>query len=176
MATNDRRGLVLVMTGHGKGKTTAVVGLALRAAGNGLSVAFFQFLKGTWNYGELEVLAGVPRIDVERMRAGYSWEPNRLEEDRALAAAAWKKARAAVLSRDHDLVILDDVNYVVHYRLLALQELLDLIRRKPSRVHLALTGRSAAPEVIEAADEVTEMADLKHHFRAGILAQPGIEF
>lgn len=176
MAAEDRRGLVLVMTGRGKGKTTAAVGQVIRAAGNGLAVKYYQFLKGTWNYGELDVLRSIPNLEVERMKTGYSWEPDRLDEDRSLAAAMWKSARTAVLSREYDLVVLDDVNYLVHYRLLSVSEVLDLLRRRPSRVHLVLTGRSASPEILEAADQITEMTDVKHHFRAGVLAQPGIEY
>ena len=110
------------------------------------------------------------------MQTGYSWEPGRHEEDRVLAGEAWARAREAILSGEYDLIVLDDIHHATHYRLLPLAEIVTAMRRRPAHVHLVLTGRNAPLQVLEAADQVTEMQDVKHHFRNGVLAQPGIEY
>lgn len=173
-----RRGLVIVHTGDGKGKTTAALGLALRAAGQGQRVAMVQFLKGTWTYGELRAPEFLPDFEIVPMGRGFL-DPGRSEpspEDVALARDALRAGRERLLSGNRDMVILDEVNYAVDYGLLAVEDVLALIRDKPPEVHLVLTGRNVRPEVVAAADLVTEMREVKHPFRQGIPAQRGIEF
>jgi len=173
-----RRGLVIVHTGNGKGKTTAALGLALRAVGQGLTVAMVQFIKGSWKYGELRAPEFLPGFEIQPMGRGFvdlgNAEPH--PEDVALARETFAAAREKVVSGRYDMVILDEVNYAVSYGLLDVESVLGLIREKPAPVHLVLTGRDARPEVVEAADLVTEMREVKHAFRQGVKAQKGIEF
>jgi len=173
-----RRGLVIVHTGNGKGKTTAALGLALRAVGQGLKVAMVQFIKGSWKYGELRAPEFLPGFEIQPMGRGFvdlgSARPD--PEDVALAQETFVAARDKVLGGQYDMVILDEVNYAVSYGLLDVGSVLELIREKPVEVHLVLTGRDARPEVVEAADLVTEMREVKHAFRKGVKAQKGIEF
>lgn len=173
-----RQGLVIVHTGNGKGKTTAALGLALRACGQGYKVAMVQFIKGSWKYGELKAPEFLPGFEIHPMGRGFlalgGAEPH--PEDLALAAATFAAGREKVLSGAYDMVILDEVNYAVDYGLVPVEQVLDLIREKPATVHLVLTGRNARPAVIEAADLVTEMREIKHPFQKGIKAQRGVEF
>jgi len=173
-----RRGLVIVHTGNGKGKTTAALGLALRAVGQGLKVSVVQFIKGSWKYGELRAPEFLPGFEIQAMGRGFvdpgSAEPH--PEDLALARETFAAARDKVVSGRYDLVILDEVNYAVRFGLLGVESVLQLIREKPPQVHLVLTGRDARPEVVEAADLVTEMREVKHPFASGVKAQRGIEF
>ncbi len=173
-----KKGLVIVHTGSGKGKTTAALGLALRAVGQGLRVAMVQFIKGSWKYGELKAPEFLPGFEIHPMGRGFidlgNSEPN--PEDVALARETFRVAREKVLSGEYGMVILDEVNYAVGYGLIAVEEVLGLIREKPEAVHLVLTGRGARPEVVEAADLVTEMREVKHPFQKGIKAQKGVEF
>ncbi len=173
-----RQGLVIVHTGNGKGKTTAALGLALRAVGQGLKVFMVQFIKGSWKYGELRAPEFLPGFEIRPMGRGFvdlgNPEPN--PEDVALARETFAAAREKVLSGAYDLVILDEVNYAVTYGLVELGSVLELIREKPPGVHLVLTGRDARPELVEEADLVTEMREVKHPFHKGVKAQKGIEF
>jgi len=173
-----RKGLVIVHTGPGKGKTTAALGLALRAVGQGMRVAMVQFIKGSWKYGELKAPEFLPGFEIQPMGRGFVnlGAPTPDPEDVALARQSLEAAREKVMSGRYDLVILDEINYAVDYGLVPVEEVLRLIRDKPEPVHLVLTGRNARPEVVEAADLVTEMREVKHPFRAGIKAQKGIEF
>jgi cob(I)alamin adenosyltransferase len=174
----DRKGLVIVHTGNGKGKTTAALGLALRAVGQGVKVCMVQFIKGSWKYGELEAPKYLPGFEIHPMGRGFvdlgAKEPN--PEDVALARQTLAAAREKVLSGKYGMVILDEVNYALGYGLVDVEDVLGLIRDKPPELHLVLTGRDARPEVIEAADLVTEMREIKHPFRQGIKAQRGVEF
>ncbi len=170
------RGLVIVNTGSGKGKTTAALGAALRAAGTGMQVCIIQFLKGSWKYGELESLKKIPEIEIHQMGTGFTWEKENLDEDRKLARAAWEKCREAVLSGRYGMVIFDEINYVLGYGLLDEDEVIEFLRQRPEGVHLILTGRNAPERVQEIADMVTEMREVKHHFKKGVKAQKGIEF
>ena len=173
------RGLVIVHTGNGKGKTTAALGLALRAVGQGMRVAMIQFIKGSWRTGEQAAakLLGeqfelhTMGLGFTRRHPGYSKEKNQAAAARALAAA-----REKLTSGAYDLVILDEINYAIEYDLIQVGEVLDLIAAKPPAVHLVLTGRHARPEVIERADLVTEMQAVKHPFTEGGIARRGIEF
>jgi len=173
------RGLLLVLTGNGKGKTTAALGTALRAAGYGFKVAIIQFIKGTWHYGELDALKRLPQIELHRSGAGfYKIMGDDLPEEvhRKAAAEGLALARQKLTSGRYRLVILDEVNNAVQTGLLSLEDLLGLIDDRPRDVDLMLTGRDAAPEVVERADLVTEMKEIKHPFQQGILAKKGIDY
>ena len=170
------RGCVQVYTGNGKGKTTAALGLAFRALGRGLRVCFFQFVKGSGVYGEhllAEKLAPLMTM-IRYGRPGWVNTKN-TTADRQTAQEALEQARQLLVSGDYDLVILDEINVAIAYGLIDVEQALELIRLKPERVELVLTGRNAHEQVIEAADLVTEMRDIKHYYRAGVPARTGIE-
>src|SRR5579863_9184055 len=177
--TSSRTGLLLINTGPGKGKTTAAMGTALRAVGNGMRVLMLQFLKGSWHYGELDaVQAFGANFILKQMGRGFvkvgGAETN--PEDIRLVEAAWAESAAAILSGDWDLVVLDEINYAIGYKMLAPEAVADVLRRKPEMTHVILTGRNAHPILVELADTVTEMREVKHAYQKGILAQRGIEF
>jgi cob(I)alamin adenosyltransferase len=171
-----KKGLILVNTGNGKGKTTSALGSAIRAAGNGLRVCVIQFMKGAIQSGERETIKLLPNIEIHAMGTGFSWTKDSWDEDKALARNAWEKSKEAIHSGRFDLVVLDEINYVLDYDLLALQDVIYSLRNKPEHVCIFLTGRKAKQEIIELADMVTEMKEIKHHFNSGIKAQKGIEF
>lgn len=170
-------GLTQVYTGNGKGKTTAALGLALRAAGHRLRVLMIQFLKGGIPYGELRAARKLsPYLTILPMgREDFVDKKNPLPQDVRLAKRGWKLAKQAVQSREYQVVILDEVNVAVDYGLVSEKELLALIRNKPQDVELVLTGRSAKANIIKAADLVTEMKEKKHYYRKGIESRIGIE-
>ncbi len=174
-AHRERRGLVLVHTGDGKGKTTAALGLALRAAGHGMTVHVVQFIKGSREAGELAALARIPEITVERAGEGFTWEVRSDARQRELAAWGLERARAALAS-GVDLLVLDEINVVLAKGFLPVAALLDLLDSRDPEVHVCCTGRRAPPELVEAADLVTEMRLVRHPFRQGVRAQPGVEF
>lgn len=171
-----RRGLVQVYTGPGKGKTTAALGLALRAVGQGLRVHIVQLMKGV-EYGELRSLARIPEISIAQF-GGDRWvDPKDIrEEDCEQARAGLAHARQVMLGGQCDLLILDEVNVAMSYKLLPVGAVLALLREKPPSVEVVLTGRGAPPAIVEAADLVTRMVDVKHPYREGIPARRGIEF
>jgi cob(I)alamin adenosyltransferase len=177
--TESRRGLLLINTGPGKGKTTAALGTALRAVGNGMRVLMLQFLKGSWHYGELDAL--VPfgsNFVLKQMGRGFvkvggaETDP----EDILLVQAAWEEARQAIFSGDWDMVVLDEINYAIGYGMLDPAAVVEALRTRPEMVHVILTGRNAHPLLVELADTVTEMREVKHAYQQGILAQRGIEY
>lgn len=177
----ERQGLVIVHTGDGKGKTTAALGLALRAWGSGLRVLILQFIKGGQKYGELaavEALKGVrDTIEVRQCGLGFTRRDEaRKAEHIAAAKDAARAAEQEIVSGAWDLIILDEINYAVKFGLLETEDVLRLVRKKPQELHLVLTGRDASPQLIAAADLVTEMKLVKHPFQEGIKAQKGIEF
>ncbi len=177
----ERHGLTVVYTGDGKGKTTAAVGLTVRAVGNGMRVFFLQFIKGQWKSGEREILRSLPGVDLEVTGRGFTIEglrnPNIPMEDHAAAAAhGWQVAQHIVHSGGYDVVVLDEVLGAVTAGLVPLDELLELVRTRPNEVHLVLTGRGAPGELIEIADLVSNVQPIKHPFDRGIKAQRGIEF
>ncbi len=178
MSKAKRHGLIIVNTGNGKGKTTAALGTAFRAAGQGFNIIMIQFIKGSWKYGELEAAKKFPNFTIEPMGKGFvklgATEPD--AADIELAARTWERCAAAILSQEYDLVICDEINYAISYRLLPVAEVVAVLKRKPSTVHVILTGRDAKPEIIAAADLVTEMREIKHPYQQGITAQRGIEF
>ncbi|SFG99023.1 cob(I)yrinic acid a,c-diamide adenosyltransferase [Desulfotomaculum arcticum] len=175
----ETKGLVLVFTGNGKGKTTAALGMALRAWGQEMKVLVLQFIKGGWKYGELIAAEKLgPNFEMRQMGEGFIKDTggNGLEAHRAAAQKALVQAAQAVRAGEHDLVILDEINYALSYGLVDLKDVLEIIKSKPPEMHLVLTGRNVADEVVELADLVTEMREIKHPFAAGIPAQKGIEF
>ena len=175
------QGLVMVHTGNGKGKTTAALGLSLRAWGDGLRVLILQFIKGSWKYGELEALRALGeidgRIEVRRCGKGFSRrDAAHQEEHKQAAEKAHQEAVDEIQSGRWDLIVLDEINYAVKFGLLEIAQVLALLDQKPPALHLLLTGRDAAPELVERADLVTEMKLIKHPYQKGIKAQKGIEF
>jgi cob(I)alamin adenosyltransferase len=180
-AKPPRQGLTIVYTGNGKGKTTAAVGLTVRAVGNGYRVLFLQFIKGQWKSGEREVLQSLPNVDLQVTGRGFTIarlrSPNiPMEEHAAAATVGWQAAQRLVREGGYDMVVLDEVLGAVGAGLVSLDELLDLVRTKPKALHLVLTGRGAPPALIDAADLVSEVQPVKHPFQKGIKAQRGIEF
>ena len=173
----DERGLVIVHTGKGKGKTTAAMGMALRCAGHGLKVGIVQFVKGGWTTGERAALETFGDLVVfKTMGEGFTWET----QDRARDIAAAEKALAAAAEMIRDpayrMVILDELNIVLRYDYLPVDAVLRLLDEKPESTHVVITGRNARPEILERADLVTEMTLVKHPFSAGVKAQPGVDF
>ena len=174
----EKTGLVIVHTGDGKGKTTAALGLAMRAWGDGLRILILQFIKGGWKYGELAAIAQLgERIEVHQCGHGFTQQAGSdAVRDQEAAAAALQRAREAMKSGRWDMLILDEINYAVKFGLLDETDILQRVDEKPPEMHLVLTGRDARPSVIEAADLVTEMRLIKHPYQKGIKAQKGIEF
>lgn len=170
----ERRGLTIVYTGDGKGKTTAALGLAIRAWGAGLKVLILQFIKGRRRSGELAALDALG-IDVRQLGLGFITQENFAEQKKS-ARAAVDLARREILSGAWDLIVLDEINYAVKFGLLSAAELLELTTLRPPQMHLVFTGRDALSELIDAADLVTEMKLVKHPFQQGVAAQAGIEF
>ena len=174
------RGLVIVYTGPGKGKTTAALGTAFRAVGQGLRVLMVQFIKGSWHYGELDAakMLGDDRFQILPMGRGFVKvgveKPD--PEDVRLVRAAWDFASSKLLSGQYDLVILDEINYAISYKMLDAKEVAEKLRERPEMVHVILTGRNAHASIVDAADLVTEMREVKHPYQKGILAQRGIEY
>ena len=170
------RGLIQVYTGDGKGKTTAAFGLALRAVGRGLKVCVVQFIKGGFDYGELYSSKHLPNLHLEAYGLGRFILGSPSEEDYEQARKALEKARDAVMSGEYDIVILDEVNLALHLKLISLSDVLDILRGKPENVEVVLTGRKAPKELLEAANLVTEMREVKHPYREGVQARRGIEY
>ena len=177
-----RKGLLLVHTGEGKGKTTAAIGLAVRAWGDGFRILILQFIKGSWKYGELSTLKALAEIDgrIEIRPTGIGFTRNASSEEMAVhrekARTALQEALTEMTSGQWDMIILDEINYALNFGLLEEQEVLELLSQKPTDLHLVLTGRNALPAIIDCADLVTEMRLIKHPFQKGIRAQKGIEF
>ena len=176
----NRKGLIIVLTGPGKGKTTAALGTALRAVGQGLKVLMVQFIKGSWHYGELDAakLLGEERVKILPMGRGFvkvgAEKPH--PEDVRMVEEAWQFARGEILSGRYDLVILDEINYAISYKMLAPEPVVETLKNRPENVHVILTGRNAHPALLEVADMVTEMREVKHPYQKGVLAQRGIEY
>lgn len=174
-----RKGLIIVNTGPGKGKTTAAMGTALRAVGNGMKVLMLQFLKGSWHYGELDAVKAFGENFVMKQLGrgfvkvgGAETDP----EDIRMVEEAWAEAERAISSGEWDLVVLDEINYAISYKMLDPEKVAAVLRKKPDMVHVILTGRSAHPTIIDLADTVTEMKQVKHAYEKGVMAQRGIEY
>jgi cob(I)alamin adenosyltransferase len=171
------KGLLIVHTGPGKGKSTAAFGLALRMLGRGHRVAVVQFIKGAWHTAERDALAAFgDRLVWHTMGEGFTWETQDLARDIAAAGRAWDKARELMADQSFGLVILDELNIALRYDYLDLAAVVATLGGRRKGLHVVVTGRNAKPELIAAADLVTEMTLIKHHFAAGVKAQPGIEF
>jgi len=178
LATKTKeKGLLIVHTGKGKGKTTAAMGLAMRAVGNGMKVGIVQFVKGVWNTGEREVLKRFPELCVMKaMGEGFTWDTQDRRRDIAAAQQAWQAAQAMMADPTFHMVILDELNIVLRYDYLDLDTVVAALRDRRPGLHVVVTGRNAKEPLLEIADLVTEMTEIRHHFRAGVKAQTGIEF
>ncbi|MDA8232076.1 MAG: cob(I)yrinic acid a,c-diamide adenosyltransferase [Magnetospirillum sp.] len=171
------RGLVIVHTGAGKGKSTAAFGMVLRCVGHGMKAGVVQFIKGAWDTAERRVLGNFGELVTFRaMGEGFTWETQDRARDVAAAERAWEIARAMLADPAYGMVVLDEINVALRYEYVAWPAVLAAIRARPEGQHVVLTGRNAAPALIEAADLVTEMSMVKHPFKEGVKAQPGVEF
>ena len=173
----EEKGLLIVHTGKGKGKSTAAFGMVFRALGHGFRIGVVQFVKGAWGTGERDILERFPeQVTIKAMGEGFTWDVADRQRDIAAARAAWDEARRMIADPDYDMVLLDELNIVLRYDYLPLDEVLAVLAGKRHDLHVIVTGRNAKDELIEIADLVTEMTEIKHPFRAGIKAQKGIEF
>ncbi|MEX3009935.1 cob(I)yrinic acid a,c-diamide adenosyltransferase [Hoeflea sp. TYP-13] len=171
------KGLTIVHTGKGKGKSTAAFGMIFRAIGNDMKVGVVQFVKGKWGTGERKVLDAFPdQVTLATMGEGFTWETQDRQRDIDAARQAWERAKEMILDDEHDLVLCDELNIVLRYDYLPIDEIIETLRQKPEMKHVIITGRNAKDELIEFADLVTEMEMIKHPFRSGVKAQVGIEF
>ncbi len=172
-----KKGLLLVNTGNGKGKTTAALGLAMRALGHGLKVCVIQFIKGSWKYGELSAAKRFEGLlDFHVMGKGFTWESENLDADKQIAQEAWQFAKQTLNSDDYALVILDELTYLMKYGFVEETDIIAGLVNKRPNLHVVVTGRDASSALIDAADLVTEMVAVKHPFKQGVKAQKGIEF
>jgi cob(I)alamin adenosyltransferase len=171
-----QKGLLIVHTGPGKGKSTAAFGLVLRALGHGWKVGVVQFVKGAWDTGERRILEGFDGVSWHTMGEGFTWETQDRARDVAAATRAWQKARELMADASIGLIVLDELSIALRYDYLPLAEVIAALRDRRSDLNVVVTGRNAKPELIEVADLVTEMTLVKHHFAAGVRAQAGIEF
>jgi len=178
---DSKEGLVLINTGNGKGKTTAALGLALRAAGHNFKVLILQFIKGPWKTGEAKIMEKLkPLIEIEQLGRGFikfkNGRPELTKEEIDNANESFKYAREKIYSSKYDMVILDEINDLIDYGLLKVEDVVDLIKNKPVKLCIVLTGRNAPCKLIDIADTVTEMKEVKHAFSKGIKARKGIEY
>ena len=173
-----RKGLIIVNTGDGKGKSTAAFGLAMRAAGNKMNVFIMQFMKGPWKAGERKAFDSLaPYVEVVPMGDGFTWDTENIEQDKATARKAFEVVKEKLNSGKFEMVIFEEINYVLDYKFLPEDEVLETIKNKPEMTHVVCTGRNASKKLIEMADLVTEMKMIKHPFsEQGIPAQKGTEF
>ena len=172
-----RKGLIIVYTGDGKGKSTAALGLVFRALGRKYRVAVVQFIKGKWKTGEEAMareLSG--RIDWFTMGDGFTWITQSYERDVASAREAWVKCLEVLSDERYQVVVFDELNYVIAYNFLGVEEVLEGLKQKPAQTHVVITGRDAKPQLIAVADLVTEMREVRHPYHSGIKAQPGVDF
>lgn len=178
MKSRDRRqGIVLVHTGEGKGKSSSAFGMVFRAAGWGMKVCVIQYIKGKWQTGEQKAAEKFDNIEWHVLGDGFTWDTKNPEQDIKTSREIWEFSKQKILSEQYDLVLLDEINYCCGYKWISGQEIADFIRdEKPAWMHLVLTGRNAAPEVIEVANTVTEMNKVKHAYAEGIKAAQGVEF
>ena len=175
-AKEPKKNLVVVNTGNGKGKTTAALGVLLRAWGRGLSVCMLQFIKSTTsNYGENRAAEKVG-MEIISLGGGFTWLSKDIEKDKALARELWQECKTRIGSGEYDVVALDEFTYPLSYGWLPVSEVIEFLESRPKRTHVIITGRDAPQELIDYADLVTEMREIKHPFQHGIKAQPGIEF
>jgi len=171
-----RKALVVVNTGNGKGKTTAALGVLFRAWGRGYNVCMLQFIKSTTsNYGETRAAKNIG-IEMISLGGGFTWLSKDIEKDKALARELWDRCREKIGSGEYDVVVLDEFTYPLAYEWLPVAEVVEFLKQRPARTHVIITGRDAPQALIDYADLVTEMREVKHPFQQGLKAQPGIEF
>ena len=171
-----RQALVIVLTGHGKGKSTAALGVVLRAWGRGMKTVVLQFVKKrTANYGENRAARKLG-IEMIPLGEGFTWLSKNIEKDKATARECWELARQKIDSGQYDIVVLDEMTYPMTYGWIAVEEVIDVLRQRPQGLHVIITGRDAPQELIDFADLVTEMQEVKHPYQKGLKAQPGIDF
>jgi cob(I)alamin adenosyltransferase len=171
------KGLLIVHTGKGKGKTTAALGMVLRMIGHGRKVGVVQFVKGAMTTGEKAVFDAFPNnVEFKPMGEGFTWDTQDRARDVAVARTAWEEVKRMIADSAYDMVLADELNIVLRYDYLPLDEVLEVLTARPPMKHVIVTGRNAADALVEAADLVTEMTMIKHPFRSGVKAQPGIEF
>ena len=171
------KGLTIVHTGKGKGKSTAAFGMVFRALGNGMKVGVIQFVKGKWGTGERVILEKMgDQVTMSSMGEGFTWETQDRQRDIDAARIAWEKAKELIMDDEHQMVLCDELNIVLRYDYLPIEEIIEVLKNKPEMKHVIITGRNAKEELIDFADLVTDMTMIKHPFRGGVKAQVGIEF
>jgi cob(I)alamin adenosyltransferase len=176
-AAQDEKGLLVVHTGVGKGKTTAALGMAIRCLGHGMKVAIVQFIKGAIDTAEERIFKNFgDQVVFLRMGEGYTWETQNRERDKAVAQGAWVEVEKFLQDPTFGMVVLDELNIAIHHEYVSLDQVLKAVAQRPHMLHVVITGRGAKPELIDAADLVSEMKMIKHPFRKGIKAQKGVEF
>ncbi len=172
-----QKGLLIIYTGNGKGKTTAALGLVLRARGHGMRVCVVQFIKGKWQYGEIEGLSLLGElVELHIFGKGFTWLSKDMEKDKEAARYAFDFAKEAVCSGKYDMVVMDEFTYLINYKIIDEKDAVEFLVNRPKDVHVVITGRGASNALIEIADLVTQMQDIKHPYTIGIKAQKGIEF
>lgn len=172
-----KKGLLIVLTGNGKGKTTSALGMAFRAMGHGLKVCIIQFIKGSWKYGELESAKRFSDLlDFYVLGKGFTWQSENLEEDIKIAREAWDFAKETINSNKYEMVILDELTYLIKYKIVSEGEIVNFLLNRPENLTVVVTGRDASKLLIDSADLVTEMVSIKHPYDVGVKAQKGIEF
>lgn len=172
-----RKGLLLIYTGDGKGKSTAAFGAVFRSLGRGYKVAVVQFIKGEWISGEVKALEKFgSQVDYFSEGEGFTWDTQSLERDVATARRGWERCLGLLRARKHQIYLFDELVYVLKYNFLPLNEVIDGLKERDPDAHVILTGRDAPPDLVKMADLVTEMKEVKHPFRQGIVAQPGIDY
>jgi len=173
----QEKGLIIVHTGKGKGKSTAAFGMVLRCIGHGMKVGVVQFIKGKWDTGERTVLEKFPdQIEIKALGEGFTWETQDRARDIAFARAGWNEAKRMMTDESFEFVLMDEINIALRYDYLPIEEVIDFLKSKRPDLHVCLTGRNAKEELIAIADLVTEMEMVKHPFRDGVKAQAGVEF
>ncbi|MBW1695669.1 MAG: cob(I)yrinic acid a,c-diamide adenosyltransferase [Deltaproteobacteria bacterium] len=172
-----KKGLILLFTGNGKGKTTAALGLALRAMGHHFKICMIQFIKGSWQCGELEALKRFEDLmEIHVMGRGFTWKSDDFNKDKQAAQTAWQFAKQMIASEKYQIIILDELTHIIKLKMIDEKEIVAALCAKPKDLHVIITGRDASELLVDAADLVTEMQAVKHPFKAGIKAQKGIEF
>lgn len=172
----EDKGTFVLLTGNGKGKSSSALGMVARALGHGMKVGVVQFLKGEWNTGEIDFFKKQDGIRWEIMSSGFTWETQNREADTASSEEAWQKAADMLADASLDLVVLDELTYLLHYEYLFEDHVLEALMNRPERQHLVVTGRGASDALIALADTVSEIKEVKHAFKRGIKAQKGLEF
>lgn len=175
-AAKEKRGVIIYLYGQGKGKSSSGFGTLLRAVGHGQQAAVVQFIKGTWKTGEQQFFGQHPNVRYEIMGTGFTWDSQNRQKDITAAEQVWQTAQTFLQDDSINIILFDEITYMFDYGYLDLASCIQALREKPSMQNIILTGRSAIPELIELADTVSEINDIKHAFRAGVKAQRGIEF